>query len=464
MPLVSQQQFEDSVLDTLLEYCKIPCLSPMFDTQWVENGHIEAATQLLASWAKERKLSNFEVQIHQLEGRTPVITVTVEATGGADGTCVLYGHLDKQPPLGEWSEGLSPYNPVRRGDRIYARGVSDDGYSIFAALSALEAMEASNIAHSRCVVLIEACEESGSPDLEAYLDALKDHLGKVELLICLDSGAISYDRLWVTTSLRGLASIEITVKVLEQGRHSGMASGVVPSSFRILRQLIERVEDSNTGDILLKELHVEIPEAVKEAAANTAAEFGDMYQHEFPLVPGLQLMGNSPAERILKKTWSPTLSVTGMGGIPTPDIAGNVLRAFTTATLSFRLPPSADSKLAEQAIIKAMTTDVPSNAQVTFKTEHADGWNAPELAPWLAQALEEASTDAYGKAAGFTGEGGSIPFLASLGKRYPGVQFLATGVLGPDSNAHGIDEMLDIPMAVGVVNSVVTVLHAHANK
>ncbi len=464
MALVTQKQFEDSVLDTLLEYCKIPCLSPMFDAQWVQNGHIEAATQMLATWARNRKLANFDVQIHRLDGRTPVITVTIESTGGGDGTAVLYGHLDKQPPLGEWSEGLEPFNPVRRGDRIYARGVSDDGYSIFAALSALEAMEANNVAHSRCVVLIEACEESGSPDLEAYLDALKDHLGDVELLICLDSGAISYDRLWVTTSLRGLASIELTVKVLEQGRHSGMASGVVPSSFRILRQLIERVEDSATGEILLKELHVEIPEAVRESAENTAKEFGDMYQHELPLVPGLTLMGSSPAGRILNKTWSPTLSVTGMGGIPTPDIAGNVLRAFTTATLSFRLPPTADSKLCEQSIVNAMTKDIPSNAQVTFKTEHADGWNAPELAPWLATALEEASTDAYGTAPGFTGEGGSIPFLASLGKRYPGVQFLATGVLGPDSNAHGIDEMLDIPMAVGVVNSVITVLHAHANK
>ena len=202
MALVTQKQFEDSVLDTLLEYCKIPCLSPMFDAQWVQNGHIEAATQMLATWARIRKLANFDVQIHRLDGRTPVITVTVESTGGGDGTTVLYGHLDKQPPLGEWSEGLEPFNPVRRGDRIYARGVSDDGYSIFAALSALEAMEANNVAHSRCVVLIEACEESGSPDLEAYLDALKDHLGDVELLICLDSGAISYDRLWVTTSLR----------------------------------------------------------------------------------------------------------------------------------------------------------------------------------------------------------------------------------------------------------------------
>ncbi len=464
MTFVSQQQFEDSALDTLLSYCKIPCLSPMFDSKWQSSGHIDAATELLASWARSRKLNDFDVEIHRLEGRTPVITVTVASTGGGEGTAVLYGHLDKQPPLGEWSEGLDPFTPVRRGDRIYARGVSDDGYSIFAALCALEAMEANNIAHSRCVVLIEASEESGSPDLDAYLDALKDQLGNVELLVCLDSGAISYDRLWVTTSLRGLASIELTVKVLEQGRHSGMASGVVPSSFRILRQLIDRVEDASTGEVLLKELHVEIPESVRTAAAQTAEEFGDMFQHEFPLVPGLKLMGKTTADRILNKTWSPTLSVTGMGGIPTPDIAGNVLRAFTTATLSFRLPPTTDSKSAEEAIVAAMTTNIPSNAQVTYRTEHADGWNAPELSPWLEDALQAASINAYGKAPGFTGEGGSIPFLASLGKRYPGVQFLATGVLGPDSNAHGIDEMLDIPMAVGVINSVITVLNAHANK
>jgi acetylornithine deacetylase/succinyl-diaminopimelate desuccinylase-like protein len=402
------------------------------------------------------------VSIHHLDGRTPVLVVTIDATTPGEATAVLYGHLDKQPPLGDWSTGLEPYAPVRRGDRLFARGVADDGYSTFSALLAIENMEANNIAHSRIVVLIEASEESGSPDLEAYLDELAEHLGNVELMICLDSGALTYDRLWVTTSLRGMLHVELTIKVLTQGQHSGSASGVVPSSFRVLRQLLDRVEDATTGDVLLDELKCEIPANYVDDAAALAQEFGDVIAHELPTLDGLQLMGDSPEDRILRRTWFPTLSVVGMGGIPEPEIAGNVLRPFTTAVLSFRLPPTVDAQRAADAVIAALTSDVPSSADVTIKTIAADGWMTPPLAPWLRHALEVASQEAFGRAPGFTGEGGTIPFLASLAKRYPEVQFVATGVLGPQSNAHAIDEMLDLPMAVGVTNCVSTVLGAFA--
>jgi acetylornithine deacetylase/succinyl-diaminopimelate desuccinylase-like protein len=323
-------------------------------------------------------------------------------------------------------------------------------------------MEANNIPHSRIVVLIEASEESGSPDLEAYLDELANHLGNVELMICLDSGALTYDRLWVTTSLRGMLHVELTIKVLTQGQHSGSASGVVPSSFRILRQLLDRVEDANTGDVLLDELKCEIPSNYVNDAAALAQEFGDVIAHELPTLDGLELMGDSPEDRILRRTWYPTLSIVGMGGIPEPEIAGNVLRPFTTAVLSFRLPPTVDAERAADAVVATLTSNVPSSAEVTIKTIAADGWMTPPLAPWLRDALEVASHEAFGRAPGYTGEGGTIPFLASLGKRYPAVQFVATGVLGPQSNAHAIDEMLDLPMAVGVTNCVSTVLGAFA--
>jgi acetylornithine deacetylase/succinyl-diaminopimelate desuccinylase-like protein len=455
--------FERDALDTLTTYATIPCLSPSYDAQWAEHGFIDEATDLLARWARERTFANAEVKIQRLKGRTPVLTVTVEATTASDATAVLYGHLDKQPPLGEWSEGLSPYSPVRRGDRLYARGVADDGYSAFAALLALEAMEAHGIPHNRCVVLIEASEESGSPDLEPYLDELKDHLGHVELMICLDSGALTYDRLWVTTSLRGMLHVQLTVKVLEQGQHSGSASGVVPSSFRILRQLLDRVEDATTGDVLLDELHADIPDQYVQDAAALAQEFGDVIARELPTLSGLELMGSSAEDRILRRTWFPTLSVVGMGGIPEPAIAGNLLRPSTTAVLSFRLPPTVDAEKAGAALVAVLRHDVPSSAEVTIDIETADGWLTPPLAPWLREALESASWDAFAHAPGFTGEGGSIPFLASLARRYPAVQFVATGVLGPQSNAHAIDEMLDLPMAVGVTNAVINVLSAFAS-
>lgn len=462
MPDLTLVDFENEALAALTTYAGLASLSPMFDAQWEDHGQIEKAVQLLATWARSRTLRSFDVSIHRLEGRTPVLVVSVEATAPSTGTVLLYGHLDKQPPLGDWSEGLAPFTPVRKGDRLYARGVADDGYSTFSALLALESLEARAIPHARCVVLIEASEESGSPDLEYHLDALSDLLGKVELLICLDSGALTYDRLWVTTSLRGIAIAQIRVAVLEQGVHSGSASGVAPSSFRVLRQLLDRIEDAATGDILLDELRSTIPDEHVRAAHELANEFGDIIAEELPTLAGVRVMGDSPAQRILRRTWWPTLSVTGMGGIPEPELAGNVLRPFTTAVLSLRLPPNVDAQVASAALERVLSTDVPSGAQVTISVDGADGWVAPPLEPWLANALEQASLNAFGHAPGFTGEGGSIPFLGSLAKRYPGVQFVATGVLGPHSNAHGIDEMLDLPMTVGVTNAVATVIGAHA--
>jgi acetylornithine deacetylase/succinyl-diaminopimelate desuccinylase-like protein len=452
VPLLNLADFERDALETISTFATIPCLSPSFDTEWVRNGHIDRAIELLSDWALARNFANFDVEIHRLENRTPVLVVTIAATAPGDGTAVLYGHLDKQPPLGDWSEGLGPYDPVRRDDRLYARGVGDDGYSTFSALLAVEAMETQNIPHSRCVVLIEASEESGSPDLEAYLDYLKDHLGRVKLMICLDSGALTYDRLWVTTSLRGVVNFDLEIEVLAQGQHSGSASGVVPSSFRILRQLLDRVEDASTGEVLVPQLNATIPEAVIDAAAALAAEFGDIIARELPTLEGVELMGASAEERILRRTWYPTLSIVGLGGAPTPEIAGNVLRPSTTAKLSFRLPPSVDAEDAKAALIPILTTNVPSSAKVTLKNwEIGSGWHSPPLAPWLAHALDIASAD-----------GGSIPFLASLGKRYPDVQFVATGVMGPQSNAHAIDEFLDLPMTVGITNSVITVLSEYA--
>ena len=456
--------FERDALDTLTRYGAIACLSPAFDAQWRESGHLEEALALLVQWCQARRLNSFDVSVQRLEGRTPLLVVTVEATGAKADTAVLYGHFDKQPPLGDWSDGLAPFAPVRRENRLYGRGVADDGYATFAALLALEELEAQGVEHGRYVVLIEASEESGSPDLEEHLNALSDHLGEVDLMICLDSGALTYDRLWVTTSLRGVVNVELTVKVLTQGQHSGVASGVVPSSFRILRQLLDRLEDSTTGEVTLRGLHATIPESHVLAASAIANEFGDVVAEDLPTVDGLTLMGRDGADRLLRRTWAPTLSVVGMGGIPAPDIAGNVLRPSTTAVLSFRLPPSVNANDAVAAIAEVLTHDVPSNAQVSVAFQPASGWVAPPLAPWLKVALDEASLSAFGRAPGFTGEGGTIPFLGALAQRYPKVQFVATGVLGPQSNAHGIDEMLDLDVTVAVINAIVSVLSAHARS
>ena len=463
MPDLSLADVERDALDTLIEFGNIPCLSPMFDEHWEESGHIEAAIQLLADWARQRSIADAHVEIHRLPERTPVLTVTVPATSATTGTCVLYGHLDKQPPLGDWSEGLDPYVPVRRGDRLYGRGLADDGYSVFAALLALESLEAAGRAHARCVVLIEASEESASSDLEAHLDALTDHLGQVELMICLDSGALTYDRLWVTSSLRGNVNVRVKVDVVPRALHSGLASGVVPSSFRVLRQLLDRVEDAETGKVLLPELFTDIPDEHVEAARALTEEFGDVAAEGLEVLDGVRLMGKSSVKRQLRRTWRPALSIIGMGGIPEPEIAGNVLRTSTTAVLSMRLPPTVPSDVAADAMVDVLSADPPEGAHVSVTVDsRGDGWVAAARAPWLASALVAASRDAFGRDPGFIGEGGSIPFLAELGRRYPGCQFVATGLIGPDANAHGIDEMLHLPTFVGVTNAVATIVAAHA--
>ena len=464
MHLLNLDDFERRALPTLLEYATIPCLSPSFDETWEESGHLNRAADLLASWTSET-VPSATVHVHRLDGRTPLLTATIEATAPSEGTVVIYGHLDKQPPLGDWSDGLDPFRPVRRGDCVYARGIADDGYSTFSAALAVASLVEADVAHPRIVIVIEASEESGSEDLEAYLDYLVDELGDVQLLICLDSGALSYDRLWVTTSLRGLVNAELTVSVLERGLHSGSASGAVPSSFRVLRELLERIEDATIGDVRLAPLHASIPPEVRGAAQAIAEEFGDVVADEMPILDGVQLMGDTPAERILRTTWYPALSVIGLGGAPAPAIAGNVLRPYTSAVLSMRLPPPVDPDVAFAALDEVLVTNPPSGAHVSLRaTNTAQGWVAPPLAPWLSAALDRTSREQFGAPVGFTGEGGSIPFLASLGRRYPGVQFVATGTLGPDSNAHGIDEMLHLPTALRVTNAVATLLEAFTHR
>ena len=459
---VSEEAFCDAALATLEEYAAIPSLSPGFDDVWEEHGHIDAAMSLFADWATWLGIRGAEVSIRRLEGRTPLLVIDVPASCEAEGTVVLYGHLDKQPALGEWSEGLAPFTPVRRDDRLYARGVADDGYAVFAALLGIHALQHEGVGHARCVVLIEASEESGSPDLEAHLDELEHMLGRVDLLVCLDSGALTYDRLWVTTSLRGVVNVSVTVEVMRHGVHSGTAGGVVPSSFRILRELLDRVENPRTGEILLRGLHAEIPVSHLAAAGVVAQDLGDPAGSDLPLIAGLQLLGRDGADRLVRRTWEPSLSVIGMDGIPAPLDAANVVRPSTTAVLGVRLPPTVDSAKAAQLLVDTLTSDPPCGARVTATEIHADGWVAPALQPWLRDALYAASTRAFGKEPSFTGEGGSIPFLASLGRRFEAVQFLATGVLGPGSNAHGPDESLHLPTAARLCDVVADVIEHHA--
>ena len=457
--------WDADIVPTLHDYIRIPNVSPAYDSAWAEHGHMAKAAELIRAWCAARMLPDMVVELHELDGLTPVILVEVPATGGGDpqDTVLLYGHLDKQPEMTGWRDDLGPWQPVLEGDRLYGRGAADDGYAAFASMAAIEAVQAAGGAHTRCVVLIEGSEESGSPDLPAYIEALADRIGRPSLVICLDSGCMDYERLWVTTSLRGLAGGRLQVDILREGVHSGHASGVVPSSFRIARELLSRIEDETTGRMLLPELHVEVPQDRLAETRETAAELPPAAT-EYPWVEGARPTTDDPFEQLLARTWEPMLSVTGADGLPATSNAGNVLRPSTALQLSVRLPPTCDPEVASGALAKALTGDPPYGAHVTYQAEAARGWNAPSFAPWLQASLEQASKAAFGAPAHAFGEGGTIPFMAMLGERFPDAQFVITGVLAPDTNAHGPNEYLHIPTGKRITTCVAMVLDAHANR
>jgi acetylornithine deacetylase/succinyl-diaminopimelate desuccinylase-like protein len=465
VPAFIETMWDEEILPTLVEYIRIPNKSPHFDPDWEKHGHMDRVVALFEAWARTKleSIPGATLEVVRLKGRTPLIFM--EIPGTAKGTVLLYGHLDKQPEMKGWAEGTGPWVPVLRGDKLFGRGGADDGYAMFASLAAILNLRTENKPHARCVVCIEACEESGSYDLPAYIDHLAPRIGTPDLVICLDSGCGNYDQLWLTTSLRGIAMGNLTVRVLTEGVHSGDASGIVPSSFRIARSLLSRLEDETTGQMKLDELFVQIPPDRMEQARTSAKILGDEVYTKMPLAGATKPMASDLTELILNRTWRPQLAVTGMDGYPLPENAGNVLLPYTTAKLSVRLPPTADARKATAAIKRKLEENAPYGAVVDFDAEEGQGgWNAPNLAPWLESSLTRASEAAFGKPVAFMGEGGSIPFMGMLGEKFPKTQFVITGVLGPHSNAHGPNEFLHIPTAKKVTACIASVLADHAAR
>ena len=457
------QNWGDAIVPSLVDYIRIPNKSPTFDPDWEAHGHMEAAVQLMRRWAEAHALPGMKIEVLRLPGRTPVLMLDVP--GQVDDCVLMYGHLDKQPEFTGWSDGLEPWTPVLRDGKLYGRGGADDGYALFASLTALATLRAQGIPHARAVILIEASEESGSPDLPAHMEALGDRVGSPTLVVCLDAECGNYEQLWATTSLRGNLIASLQVEVLTEGVHSGTASGVVPSSFRVLREILARAEDASSGAILIEELNVPIPPDRRAQARAAADVLGTSVYEKFPMPPGMRPVSNDPYELLLNNTWRPTLSVTGADGLPPSRTAGNVLRPATTLKLSFRLPPTMDAKKAADAVRSTLDRDPPYGSRVTVKIESAmAGWNAPVVAPWLEESMQRASREFFGRDAMYMGTGGSIPFMGMLGERFPGTQFLITGLLGPKSNAHGPNEFLHIETGKRLTACVARVLADHARR
>ena len=463
----AERSWDEQIVPALEHYIGVPAKSPMFDADWRSHGLLDRVVHDAATWVEGRKLRGLTLEVIKLEGRTPLIFFDVPATRADSAqTVVFYGHLDKQPEFDGWRNDLGPWTPKLENGKLYGRGGADDGYAVYAAITAIEALDAQGISRPRCVGLIETCEESGSPDLPAYLELLRARLGDVALVVCLDSGAGSYEQLWLTTSLRGMASGVLKVEVLGEGIHSGDASGVVPSSFRILRHLLDRLEDSRSGTLLPGSFHCEVPAQRLEQARATAAILKDEVHKRFPWACGADggsvlPMTNDPVQVLLNRTWRPTLSVTGAEGFPPLSSAGNVLRPYTAFKLSLRLPPLVDGAAATQELKTLLEDNAPYNAKVSFHPDSsATGWNAPELSPWLEQVLNAASNTHFGAPLGTIGQGGTIPLMSMLQAGFPKAQMMVCGVLGPKSNAHGPNEFLHVPYGKKLTAAVAQVVAA----
>ncbi|HQW81657.1 MAG TPA: M20 family metallopeptidase [Pseudomonadota bacterium] len=454
------EMWERQIIPQLTEYIKIPAKSPSFDAEWERHGYMKEAMDLIEHWVRAQPVAGMSVERIQLPGRTPLLFI--EIPGKGDDVVLMYGHMDKQPEMAGWNVDLGAWKPLRAGDKLYGRGGADDGYATFASLTAVMALNERGIDHSRIVIVIEGCEESGSYDLPFYINHLADRIGKPSLVVCLDSGAGNYDQLWLTTSLRGLAGGTLNVRVLDEGVHSGDASGIVPSSFRILRNLLDRIEDSTTGRITADVLNVDIPGDRIRAAKESAAVLGTQVYDKFPWPQGVMPMNADLAELVLNRTWRPTLSVTGVDGLPTLGDAGNVLRPYTAVKLSVRIPPTLDPVVASNKLKEILEKDPPYGAKIEFDIEKSSqGWAAPSLVPWLADSVDTASKAWFGTKSAQMGEGGTIPFMGMLQDRFPEAQFVVTGLLGPKSNAHGPNEFLHIPTGKKLTAAMSKVIADH---
>ena len=462
------RQWDGDIVRQITDYIGIPAKSPGFDADWLQHGYIDTVVRNAAAWVEAQKVPGLMLEIVRLEGRTPVLFFEIPATrANSTQTVLMYGHLDKQPEFNGWRSDLGPWTPKFEDGKLYGRGGADDGYAVYASIAAVQALKNQNVPHPRSVGLIETCEESGSYDLLPYVDALRTRLGDVALVICLDSGAGNYDQLWLTTSLRGMASGTLKVEVLTEGIHSGDASGLVPSSFRIMRQVLDRLEDSATGRLLPASFHCEVPAERLNQARATAAILGDEVHKRFPWAH-YDCAGSSvftlptttdPVQALLNRTWTPTLSVTGAEGFPAIKDAGNVLRPYTAFKLSLRLPPLIDAAQAVQEMKQLLEDNAPYQAKVTFEgAGSATGWNAPATTPWFESALHAASNAHFGSPCGYIGQGGTIPLMSMLSAGFPKAQMMVCGVLGPKSNAHGPNEFLHVPYAKKLTAAVAHVM------
>lgn len=191
--------------------------------------------ELVDGYINQLGVAGLSKKIFTTEEGLPLIVYVVEPSEGITKNVMVYGHLDKQPYGTGWDEDLSPTVPTIKNDCMYGRGASDDGYAPFSCMLAIKAAQEQGVKMPRVALVLETEEESGSPNLVALLEQAKDFIQPPDMLFCMDSGAFDYNQLWITSSLRGICIIDLTVELGSAGYHSGEVGGIVPETFRIVR-------------------------------------------------------------------------------------------------------------------------------------------------------------------------------------------------------------------------------------
>lgn len=447
-------------LEALSDFIRIPSKNKVFDPEWAENGYLKAAVEAAAIWGAERfPTGSFEVL--EREGASPALWIDIPATDGRTGRpAFFYAHFDKQPEAGAWSEELAPWSPVVRDGKLYGRGSVDDGYGYYLALTAVLALERSDIPHPRITGLFECDEESGSHDLGPYLEQVAPRAGNPAFLGILDLGALDDGRLWLTRSLRGVVSLRLTVRVLETPVHSGTASGLVPSSFDVMRVLLDRLSDPKDGRVLVEACSTPYPEELDGEISALAALLGDKGE-SFAWAGGTHARTSDPKEAIVRTAWMPSLSFLGADGFPSTGEASALIRPSTSLFLSFRIPPRVNAREAFEAVRATLLADPPCGAEIEIdNVRYEEGFETPPLSTWFEKAWRESSLALFSSEPASLFEGASIGTLGRFRRTFPRSDFLTTGALLPGANAHAPDESLDLGYAAKLTEAVAHMIAA----
>ena len=455
------RMWQGETLQALCDFVRIPARSVGFDPNWEQNGFLLQACEDAARWAKTL-FPNAVFEVLSEPGRSPALFFEIPASGcSCPESVFFYGHFDKQPEGEGWTQGRKAFTPSVEGRRLYGRGAADDGYNFYAAMTALAALDENGAPRPRAVGLYETAEECESVDFAYWLEKTAPRIGRVGFVSVLDGTCCDYDRLWTTVSFRGALSFTLNVRVLQYGVHSGTASGIVPESFTIARALLERIEKAQTAEISAPELNVEIPEERLAQLRHCASILGEKITGEFPWAGSVHARNPAPFASLVMRGWKPQLAVTGAEGLPALENAGNVLRAGTRLKCSMRIAPTLDPEKALEYIRRELTRDPIFGCTVTLDPAgFGPGWNAPAEKPWFTRSFDAASRELFGKSATYCCDGASIPILSLMQRCFGDAQYLVTGVLGPGSNAHGPDEMLDLDYVSKLTSALARIIAA----